>query len=151
MNLRSFYLLSELPIKGFTLMVKRKQERNVSAKQVVVAKGRWIRSNRIVVCLAYQKDYPLQELLGEVFGLSQGRANEWIHRLLPILKQALDDLGVLPERDPNELAQHEQDRADAADLIIDGTKDVVSGPKRPRNRHFTTAARRKPTVTRMFW
>ena len=64
---------------------------------------------KMLFALAYQKDYPLQELLGEVFGLSQGRANEWIHRLLPILKQALDDLGVLPERDPNELARHEQD------------------------------------------
>ncbi len=51
---------------------------------------------KLLFALAYQKDYPLQELLGEVFGLNQGRANEWIHRLLPILKQALDDLGVLP-------------------------------------------------------
>lgn len=54
--------------------------------------------------------------------MSQGRANEWIHRLLPILKQALDDLGVLPERGPKELAEHERDREDSGDLIIDGTE-----------------------------
>jgi len=85
---------------------------------------------KLLFALAYQKDYPLQELLGEVFGLSQGRANEWIHRLFPILKQALDDLGVLPERDPKELARHEQDRGDAADLIIDGTERRRQRPKK---------------------
>ena len=53
--------------------------------------------------LVYQKTYPLQALLGEVFGLSQSRANRWIQRLLPILKPALDDLGVLPTREPTSL------------------------------------------------
>ena len=42
----------------------------------------------------------VQALLGEVFGLSQSRANRWIQRLLLILKQALDELGVLPSRAP---------------------------------------------------
>lgn len=85
---------------------------------------------KLLFALVYQKDYPLQELLGEVFGLSQGRANEWIHRLLPILKQALDDLGVLPERDPHKLAEHEQAREDAGDLIIDGTERRCQRPKK---------------------
>jgi hypothetical protein len=31
--------------------------------------------------------------------------NYWIHRLLPILRKALDELGVLPERDPSHFAQ----------------------------------------------
>jgi|SRR5271157_247178 len=77
---------------------------------------------KLLFALAYQKDYPLQERLGEVFGLSQGRANEWIHRLLPILKQALDDLGVLPERDPQKFAGREEGRSEADDLIMDGTE-----------------------------
>jgi len=55
---------------------------------------------KLLFALVYQKTYPVQTLLGELFDLSQSRTNDWIHRLLPILKEALDDLGVLPERDP---------------------------------------------------
>ncbi|MCS6910866.1 MAG: transposase family protein, partial [Anaerolineales bacterium] len=47
---------------------------------------------KLLFALVYQKSYPLQSVQGELFGMTQSRANEWIHRLLPILKQALDDL-----------------------------------------------------------
>src|SRR5215204_4929978 len=63
---------------------------------------------KLLFILVYQKSYPLQSILGELFGISQGRANEWIHRLLPILKQALDDLHVLPERDPKKFKTKEK-------------------------------------------
>jgi len=98
---------------------------------------------KLLFALVYQKDYPLQELLSEVFGLSQGRANEWIHRLLPILKQALDDLGVLPERDPHKLAEHEQDREDAADLIIDGTERRRQRPKKADKQELHYSGKKK--------
>jgi Helix-turn-helix of DDE superfamily endonuclease len=47
---------------------------------------------KLLFILVHQKAYPLQTLLGEVFEVSQPRVNEWIHRLLPILKAALDNL-----------------------------------------------------------
>jgi DDE superfamily endonuclease len=50
--------------------------------------------------LVYLRTYPLQVIMGELFGLTQPAVNSWIHRLLPVLRAALDDLGVLPERDP---------------------------------------------------
>ena len=59
-------------------------------------------AQKLLFVLVYQKTYPMQTLLGEVFDLSQARANYWIHRLLPILKVALDELGVPPERQPTE-------------------------------------------------
>jgi hypothetical protein len=40
--------------------------------------------------------------------------------LLPILKQALDDLGYEPERDPKKFKKSEQGQKVAADSIIDG-------------------------------
>ena len=55
--------------------------------------------------LVYLKTYPLQALMGELFGLSQPRVNYWIHRLLPALREALDEVGVLPERNPSHFAQ----------------------------------------------
>lgn len=84
---------------------------------------------KLLLSLVYQKTYPLQALLGEVFELSQSRANRWIHRLLPILKQALDDLGVLPTREPDKFARHERRHQEAVELIIDGTDRRRQRPK----------------------
>jgi hypothetical protein len=84
---------------------------------------------KLLFALVYQKGYPLQSIMGELFGISQGRTNEWIHRLLPILKQALDDLGVLPERDPKRFKAKEKNRKDSADSIIDGTERRRQRPK----------------------
>jgi hypothetical protein len=44
---------------------------------------------KLLFILVQQKASPLQTLLGEVFEVSQSRVNEWLHRLLPILKEAL--------------------------------------------------------------
>src|SRR6266851_5144692 len=52
---------------------------------------------KLLFLLVYLKTYPLQTLLGELFGLTQSGVNYWIHRLLPILRDALDELGALPE------------------------------------------------------
>lgn len=38
---------------------------------------------KLLFILVYQKAYPLQTLLGEVFALSQARVNYWVHHLLP--------------------------------------------------------------------
>jgi len=46
---------------------------------------------KVLFILVHQKTYPLQTLLGAVFELSQPRVNEWVHRLLPVLKVALDE------------------------------------------------------------
>src|SRR5881392_94365 len=53
---------------------------------------------KLLFLLVYLKTYPLQVVMAELFNLSQPQVNYWIHRLLPVLRLALDDLGVLPER-----------------------------------------------------
>src|SRR6266850_1391758 len=47
---------------------------------------------RLLFLLVYLKTYPLQVLMGELFDLSQPGVNYWIHRLLPVMQAALDDL-----------------------------------------------------------
>jgi DDE superfamily endonuclease len=84
---------------------------------------------KLLFILVYQKTYPLQTLLGEVFALSQPRVNEWVHRLLPILKVALDELGVLPERTPQDFAHSEPQHGERRELIIDGTERRRQRPK----------------------
>ena len=98
---------------------------------------------KLLFGLVYQKGYPLQSILGELFGMGQGRANTWIHRLLPILKQALDDLGVLPERDPKKFRTKEKNRKDAADSIIDGTERRRQRPKQAEKQALHYSGKKK--------
>lgn len=84
---------------------------------------------KLLFALVYLKAYPLQVLLGAAFGLSQSQTNYWLHRLLPALLRALDALGVLPERDPQQFAQHERRQRETPDLTIDGTERRRQRPK----------------------
>lgn len=78
--------------------------------------------DKLLFILVYEKTYPLQTMLGLQFGISQGRVNEWIHRLTPILAQALASLKMTPERDGQALATSELALEGGADLIMDGTE-----------------------------
>ena len=93
-------------------------------------KGQWgTTEQKLVFSLVYLKTYPLQALLGARFGLSQSRANRWLQRLLPSVKHALNEVGVLPSRAPEQLAEQERDQQEAAELIIDGTDRRRQRPK----------------------
>jgi hypothetical protein len=84
---------------------------------------------RLLLILVYQKTYPVQTVMGELFGFSQAAANQWIHRLLPVLLDALTALGVMPERDGQAFAEAERDLGQPADYIIDGTERRRQRPK----------------------
>jgi hypothetical protein len=87
--------------------------------------------DKLLFALVYTKTYPLQVVQGQLFGMSQPSASEWIHFLVPVLATALDELGVLPERDGAQVAQHERRQGEAPDLIVDG---VERRRQRPKNR-----------------
>jgi hypothetical protein len=84
---------------------------------------------KLLFVLVYQKTYPLQVVQGELFGFSPAQANYWIHRLLPVLQAALDDLGFTPERDGTQVARQERQRTERRDWIIDGTERRRQRPK----------------------
>lgn len=54
--------------------------------------------DRLLFILFYLKTYPIQEVQAFMFGMGQSQANEWIHRLAPLLKEALAEMDMLPER-----------------------------------------------------
>ena len=87
-------------------------------------------ADKLLFVLVYLKTYPLQVVLGQLFGLSASQANYWLHHLLPVLRSALDDLGVLPERDGGRLARRPGSAEGARVFIIDGTE---RRRQRPRN------------------
>jgi hypothetical protein len=97
----------------------------------------------LLFLLVYLKTYPLQAVMAELFDLSQPRVNYWIHRLLPVLRLALDDLGVLPERDPTHFAQAQSASGKAPELIIDATERRRQRPKNPEKQALFYSGRKK--------
>ena len=77
---------------------------------------------RLLFILVYLKSNPLQTLHGLQFALSQPQANYWIHRLLPVVQAALQELGMTPVRDGRQVATSALALEGAPDLTIDGTE-----------------------------
>jgi hypothetical protein len=98
---------------------------------------------KLLFLLVYLKTYPLQAVMGELFDLSTSQVNYWIHRLLPVLRSALDDLGVLPERDPKHFAQAQGASGKAPRLIIDATERRRQRPKNPEKQALFYSGRKK--------
>src|SRR3954453_8619891 len=99
--------------------------------------------DKLLFLLVYLKTDPLQAVLGELFDLSTSQVNYGIHRLLPVLRSALDDLGVLPERDPTHFAQTQGTSGKAPRLIIDATERRRQRPKNPEKQALFYSGRKK--------
>ena len=75
--------------------------------------------DRLLFILTYLKTSALQVVHGRVFGMVQGKANQWIHVLLPALLAAMRTLGDAPARSLSALAQRLGiSEADAATVIV---------------------------------
>lgn len=101
--------------------------------------------DQLLFVLVYQKTYPVQVLLARTYGMSQGSTNGWIHQLLPKLKQALDAMDVLPERNGRELSRTQATRTGkkSKKLIIDGTERRVERPKDAEEQRKQYSGKRK--------
>jgi hypothetical protein len=86
--------------------------------------------DRLLFILAYIKTYALQVVQGRLFGMVQGKANQWIHVLLPALLAALRALGDAPARSLRALAQRlgvaEADTASVVDSREEDSAPVVA-------------------------
>src|ERR687888_996007 len=75
--------------------------------------------DRLLFILTYLKTSALQVVHGRLFGMVQGRANQWMHVLLPALLAALRALGDAPARSLTALAQRlGVSEADAATVVV---------------------------------
>ena len=84
--------------------------------------------DRLLFILFYLKTYPLQEVQAFLFNMSQGQANEWIHRLAAVLKIALADLDYLPEREGERLSEVLEEN-EALSFTQDGCERRRQRPK----------------------
>jgi DDE superfamily endonuclease/Helix-turn-helix of DDE superfamily endonuclease len=121
-------------------MTGRPRQRSAGAGRKAVLAGP---EQKLLFLLVYLKTYPLQVVLAELFGLSLSRVNSWLQRLLPVLREALDDLGVLPERDPQAFARTPTPPQERTRRIIDGTERRRQRPKNPEKQRACYSGRKK--------
>src|SRR5262249_36965092 len=62
--------------------------------------------DRLPFILVYLKQHPIHLLHGRLFGMRQSKATQWIHVLLPVLRNALRTLGDAPCRSVAALRHH---------------------------------------------
>src|SRR6266511_1016079 len=130
--------------------------------------------DRLLFILVYLKTYTLQVVQGRLFGMVQGKANQWIHVLLPVLLAALRALGDAPARSLSALAQRlgvseaaaatvvgslEEEPAPVATapvatpasplLPMTGRNGASSAPKTLLNRRTVRVARKGTTRSRI--
>lgn len=101
-------------------------------------------ADKLLFILSYEKTNPLQTMHGLQFGLSQGQANYWIHRLLPVLQDALRALGHAPERCACGVAHSALTHEGGANLVIDGTERARQRPQEAARQkaHFSGKQKR---------
>jgi len=130
--------------------------------------------DRLLFILVYLKTSTLQVVHGRLFGMVQGKANQWIHILLPALLAALRALGDAPARSLSALAQRlGVSEADATTVVTPQAEEatpvvavsiaapaapllpmtapsgVSSAPRTLRNRPRAIAARKRTTRSKM--
>ncbi len=88
--------------------------------------------DRLLFILTYIKTYALQVVQGRLFGMVQGKANQWIHVLLPALLAALRALGDAPARSITALAQRlgvsEAEAATVVAAVVEAPPPVTTVP-----------------------
>ena len=105
--------LTSLTVKEFEALVPHFEEAFLRsmAEWTLHGRGRQSRSyttyqncplptpeDRLLFILVYLKQNPIQTLHGRLFGMRQSKANQWIHVLLPVLRNTLRTVGDAPCR-----------------------------------------------------
>ena len=88
--------------------------------------------DKLLFILVYVRIYPLEFMQGAMFNMAESRSCEWIHRLLPILDEAMNFTHMKPKRGRGRnLEEILRDFPELAELGIftDGTERFVRRPK----------------------
>jgi hypothetical protein len=98
--------------------------------------------DKLVFILCYFRLYPVQVLQGYLFGMGQPQANEWIHRLTPLLNQALGYEKQLPARQSRDIEQVLA-ACPGLEFIIDGAERPIRRPKDPDRQRANYSGKKK--------
>jgi hypothetical protein len=98
--------------------------------------------DKLFFILFYLRHYPTQEVLGFLFGISQGQANQWIHRLTAHVKEALGNEGQLPARTAEDIKELLGACPELA-FLIDGTDRPIRRPQDSESRRKDYSGKKK--------
>ena len=102
--------------------------------------------DKLLFILNYLKTNNLQTMQGALFGMSQPKANVWIHCLQPILNRALAELGELPMRQMEQLAR---DDNETRLYFHDGTERPIPRPTEPDQQRFYYSGKKNNTALKI--
>ena len=107
-------------------------------------------ADTLLFILTYVKQHPIQEVQGQLCGMSQSHANTWIHLLHPVLNHALADQERLPARTADDLTAMLttpplEASAPSSLLFMMGPNDPSSVRKTRRSSKSMTVGRRNAT------
>lgn len=98
--------------------------------------------DKLFFILSYYKQYTTQTMLAATFRITQPKANQWIHYLSPVLKQALSLAKVAPSRNPESLLSEE-----VGLYAHDGTERPIQRPlDEEKQKQFYSGKKKGHTV-----
>jgi hypothetical protein len=99
-------------------------------------------ADKLLFILCYFRVYPVQIIQGLLFGMGQPQANEWIHRLSPILRVALGYDVQLPARAPADI-KAVLESCPGLEFIIDGSERPIRRPQAHTRQKATYSGKKK--------
>ncbi len=102
--------------------------------------------DKLFFILNYLKTNNLQIVQGAMFGISQPKANLWIHCLHPILNQTLAELGELPARHMEQMNLHETEEKL---YFHDGTERPIQRPSDPDDQQLYYSGKKNDTGSKI--
>ena len=100
---------------------------------------------KLFFILVYFKAYPTQDVMGLLFGITQGQVSEWVRQLTPVAGQLIPLHH--PARHARDLNQLLREQPELKELIIDGTERRLPRPQhRGKQKRFYSGRKKRHAV-----
>jgi hypothetical protein len=100
---------------------------------------------KLFFILLYYKAYPTQDVMGLLFGITQGQVSEWVRQLTAIAGQLLPL--HRPARQARQLAEMLAEQPELWEVIIDGTERRLPRPQhRGKQKRFYSGRKKRHAV-----
>ena len=100
-------------------------------------------ADRLLFILIYMKQYMTQTAIGNLFGISQPKADMFIHYLTPLLSEALRESGSSPCGEMTNLNEYESDV-----YCHDGTERHINRPKDSGRQKEHYSGKKRPALSK---
>jgi hypothetical protein len=100
--------------------------------------------DKLLYILVYAKCYPTFDVMGSMFDLTRSSAHEWVHKLMPVLEQALAASGALPARQIENMETFSEKFPDIQKIIIDGTERPIQRPQNAQAQKENYSGKKTP-------